>query len=237
MASEERRFRRDYNEYRNEEKDRNRPGDMNYGYTADEEEYNREFYRSTGNRPNRDNDSRFYDSRNLRRDRDRYHIQDYDYNRGNEGTYGRDPGSAEDFRTNRYESGRGYRREREATTGYHGANYETPENSDSSYSRNRDRHSEGRQFQARRTHWGPRDTDRMNQYEIGMGHYNARDRNRTHYGGEKELRDSRNTHSGQGEDRGFMDRNGERVRSWFRNEEDSNRERDRGRSSYDRDRY
>ena len=243
MISDERRFRRDYNEYRNEERGRNRSGDMNYGDAAGEQAYDREYDRSTGYNRSRDYGSRIYERRNLP-DNGHYNIQDYDYNRGNEGTYGREPGLNEDFRSNRYELERDYRRAREAAPGYHGANYENPENSDSSYKRNRDRREDSRRYQDRRNHWEPNDIDRMSPYDIGLGPSEARDRNRTHYGGRTEFDDSRNNHSGPREDRGFFGRAGEKARSWFGKEEPIRRDRDRRRNSYDhhnnyndRDRY
>ena len=193
MISDERRFRRDYNDYHNE--DRNRSGDMNYDDAASHRGYDRKFDRSTGYNRSRDYGRHQYNRRNAP-DRGRYNIQDYDYNGGNEETYGLEPGSNEDFRSNTNELERDYRKAREASPGYKGANYENPENSDSSYNRGRDRQEDSRRFQARQKHGTPNDVDRMGQYDIGMGQYSARDRNKIHYGGRKEFNDSRNNHSG-----------------------------------------
>lgn len=224
MISDERRHRRDYNEYRNEGRDRNRPGDMNYDDAADEQGYDREYDRSTGYNRSRDYGNHIYERRNLP-DSGRYSIQDYDYNRGNEGTYGREPGSNEDFRSNRYEQERDYRRAPEAAPGYHGANYENPENSDSSYSRNRNRHENSRQFQAQRNKWDSNMANNMNPYNVGMERYQARDRSGSFYVGRTEYHESRNFNPEHGEDRRFLNRTGDRVRSGFSNEDKRNRDR------------
>lgn len=247
MRSDERRFRGDYDEYRNEDRERN--SDRKYGNPGRRDYRNFENRSGYGNpdnfnRNDRDRDryspnysrqeynAPYYDRIHEPRE-GRYGRQDYQYNYENQNSYGRERRYREDYRNNRYEDNQGYRKAREAGVGYHGANYDNPENSDSTRSRREEDYNRGRRFQAQRHKWDSHNVDTFNQEQIGMGRYQARGRTETLYGGKTELNNTRDHNpSPERDDRGFIARTGDRIRSYFQEEDER-----RGRNeNWDRDR-
>ena len=220
MISYERRFRRDYHEYRNEERGRNSSGDMNYSDAADQQGYDRQYDRSTGYNHSRDYGNRIYERRNTP-GRGRYYIQDYDYNRENAETYGREAGSSEDFWRSRYDTEQGFSQNRKRNSGYLSA-----DDNDQS-SRNRKPQMSGESYGPNRSTRGERNDWENNPYDSGMGRYQARDRSENFYGGRTEFPDSRSYNQSRDQDRGSFERN----RNRNRHSHDSYYGR------YDRDRY